>query len=58
MYLDQMEREGYSLNHSARVKSTISTFVNFLIEEKGLVNTGRDDSPPALPERRGVERMR
>lgn len=37
MYLAQMEREGYSLNHRARVKSTISTFAHFLIEEKGLL---------------------
>ncbi|MGI9060490.1 MAG: tyrosine-type recombinase/integrase [Ktedonobacteraceae bacterium] len=37
MYLAQLEREGYSLNHRARVKSTISTFANFLIEEKGLL---------------------
>jgi site-specific recombinase XerD len=37
MYLAQMEREGYSLNHRAQVKSTISTFANFLIEEKGLL---------------------
>src|SRR5450755_3927433 len=37
MYLAQLEHEGYSLNHRARVKSTISTFANFLIEEKGLL---------------------
>jgi site-specific recombinase XerD len=37
MYLTQMEQDGYSLNHRARVKSTISTFARFLVEEKGLL---------------------
>lgn len=33
-YLAQLEQEGFSINHRARVKSTISNFANFLIEEK------------------------
>src|SRR5438445_13582425 len=33
-YLTHLEQEGLSLNHRARVKSTISNFANFLIEEK------------------------
>src|SRR5437868_14990027 len=34
LYLAHLEQEGLSLNHRARVKSTISNFANFLIEEK------------------------
>src|SRR5438270_2769493 len=37
LYLVHLEQEGLSLNHRARVKSTISNFANFLIEEKGLL---------------------
>src|SRR5205085_12559963 len=37
LYLSHLEQEGLSLNHRARVKSTISNFANFLIEEKGLL---------------------
>jgi len=37
MYLAHLERDGYSLNHRARVKSTLSTFAHFLIEEKGML---------------------
>jgi site-specific recombinase XerC len=37
LYLTHLEQEGLSLNHRARVKSTISNFANFLIEEKGLL---------------------
>jgi len=37
MYLTHLEQEGLSLNHRVRVKSTISNFANFLIEEKGLL---------------------
>jgi site-specific recombinase XerC len=36
-YLTHLEQEGLSLNHLARVKSTISNFAQFLIEEKGLL---------------------
>src|SRR3954454_143974 len=36
-YLAHLEQEGLSLNHRARVKSTISSFAHFLIEEKGLM---------------------
>ncbi|MFL5663186.1 MAG: phage integrase N-terminal SAM-like domain-containing protein, partial [Ktedonobacteraceae bacterium] len=36
-YLSHLEQEGLSLNHRTRVKSTISTFAQFLIEEKGLL---------------------
>ena len=36
-YLAYLEQEGFSLNHRVRVKSSISTFANFLIEEKGLL---------------------
>jgi site-specific recombinase XerD len=37
MYLTHLEQKGFSLNHRARVKSTISNFAHFLIEEKGLL---------------------
>src|SRR5437016_5419767 len=37
LYLTHLEQEGLSLNHRARVKSTISNFAQFLIEEKGLL---------------------
>jgi site-specific recombinase XerD len=37
MYLDSLEQEGYSINHRARVKSTISSFARWLLEEKGLL---------------------
>ncbi len=36
MYLDALEQEGFSINHRARVKSTISSFARWLMEEKGL----------------------
>jgi site-specific recombinase XerD len=36
-YLTHLEQEGFSLNHRMRVKSSISTFANFLIEEKWLL---------------------
>ncbi len=36
MYLDALEQEGYSINHRARVKSTISSFARWLMEEIGL----------------------
>jgi site-specific recombinase XerD len=37
MYLAYLEHEGYTINHRARVKSTISSFAQWLIEEKGLL---------------------
>lgn len=37
VYLAFLEQEGLSLNHRARVKSTISSFARWLIEEKGLL---------------------
>jgi site-specific recombinase XerD len=49
MYLAYLEREGYSINHRARVKSTISSFARWLMEEKGLLqrNPARGvDIPP------------
>src|SRR6266581_5313292 len=49
MYLAHLEQEGLSLHHQARVKSTISSFADFLIEEKGLLRrnpTRGIDLPP------------
>jgi site-specific recombinase XerD len=49
-YLAHLEQEGFSINHRARVKSTISNFAHFLIEEKGLLQrnpTRGIDLPPA-----------
>lgn len=37
MYLASLEQEGFSPNHRARVKSTISSFARWLMEEKGLL---------------------
>jgi site-specific recombinase XerD len=37
MYLDSLEQEGFSLNHRARVKSIISSFARWLMEEKVLL---------------------
>ena len=37
LYLSHLEQEGFSINHRARVKSTISNFAQFLIEEEGLL---------------------
>ena len=37
VYLTSLEQEGLSLNHRARVKSTISSFARWLMEEKGLL---------------------
>ncbi len=48
-YLTHLEQEGLSLHHRARVKSTISNFAQFLIEEKGLLQrnpTRGIDLPP------------
>ncbi|MFL5667628.1 MAG: tyrosine-type recombinase/integrase [Ktedonobacteraceae bacterium] len=50
-YLTYLEQEGLSLNHRTRVKSTISTFAQFLIEEKGLLqrNPTRGIGLPPVP---------
>lgn len=37
MYLASLEQEGFSLNHRARVKSTISSFSRWLVEEKAML---------------------
>ena len=37
VYLASLEQEGFSLNHRALVKSTISSFARWLMEEKGLL---------------------
>jgi site-specific recombinase XerD len=37
VYLASLEQQGFSLNHRARVKSTISSFARWLMEEKGLL---------------------
>src|SRR3989440_3995589 len=51
LYLAHLEQEGLSLNHRARVKSTISNFANFLIEEKEVLqrNPTRGIDLPPLP---------
>ena len=51
VYLTHLEQEGLSLNHRARVKSTISNFAQFLIEEKGLLqrNPTRGIDLPTTP---------
>src|SRR5205085_3691273 len=50
-YLAHLEQEGLSLHHRARVKSTISNFAHFLIEEKELLqrNPTRGINLPPLP---------
>lgn len=52
-YLAYLEQEGLSLCHRARVKSAISNFARFLIEEKGLLRCnptrGIDLPPVPLP---------
>src|SRR5947209_10223054 len=51
LYLTHLEQEGLSLSHRARVKSTISNFARFLIEEKGLIqrNPTRGIELPPVP---------
>jgi site-specific recombinase XerD len=51
VYLAHLEQEGFSINHRARVKSTISNFSNFLIEEKRLLqrNPTRGIYLPPVP---------
>lgn len=50
-YLSHLEQEGLSLAHRTRVKSTISHFARFLIEEKGLLrrNPTRGLELPPVP---------
>ena len=50
-YLTHLEQEGLGLPHRTRVKSTISNFAQFLIEEKGLLrrNPTRGIELPILP---------
>jgi site-specific recombinase XerD len=50
-YLDHLEQEGLSVSHRARVKSTISNFASFLIEEKGQLqrNPTRGIELPPVP---------
>jgi site-specific recombinase XerC len=51
-FLIHLEQEGLSINHRARVKSTISSFAYFLIEEKGLLqrNPTRGIDLPPVPQ--------
>ncbi len=51
LYLTHLEQEGFSVNHRTRVKSTISNFAHFLIEEKGLLqrNPTRGIDLPPMP---------
>src|SRR6202011_1811542 len=51
LYLAHLEQEGLSLHHRARVKSTISNFAQFLIEEKELLqrNPTRGIELPPVP---------
>lgn len=58
-YLAHLEQEGLSLPHRARVRSTISNFAQFLIEEKGLLQrnpTRGIDLPPCPYARRNRSR--
>jgi site-specific recombinase XerC len=51
LYLADLEQEGFGLPHRARVKSTISNFASFLIEEKRLLRrnpTRGIELPPVL----------
>ena len=52
LYLAYLEQDGYSLSHRTRVKSTISNFASFLIEEKGLLqrNPTRSIDLPPVPQ--------
>jgi len=51
LYLAHLEQEGLSLHHRARVKSSISNFAQFLIEEKRLLqrNPTRGIELPPIP---------
>ncbi len=50
-YLAHLESEGYSVSHRARVKSAVSGFARWLIEEKGVLrrNPTRGVDIPAQP---------
>ncbi|WP_201378022.1 phage integrase N-terminal SAM-like domain-containing protein [Ktedonobacter sp. SOSP1-85] len=63
MYLAVLERESLSIAHRARVKSALSTFARWLIEEKGVLSkkprTGIDSSAmPVLAPRQLSEDQR
>ncbi len=49
MYLDFLEKEGYSVSHRVRVKSVLSNFCQWLIDEHGLLkrNPTRNLEVPA-----------
>jgi len=51
LYLMHLEQAGFGINHRARVKSTISNFAQFLIEEKRLLqrNPTRGIYLPPVP---------
>ena len=51
LYLAHLEQDGLSINHRARVKSTISNFAQFLIEEKELLHRNPTRGIELLPER-------
>lgn len=38
MYLEELDRKGYSVNHRQRVKSALSSFAEWLVEEKQLLS--------------------
>ena len=50
LYLASLQREGFSLHHRARVKSALSTFARWLVEEKGILlkNPTRGVDLPAM----------
>lgn len=50
-YLKELEARGYSTSHRSRVKSVVSGFAGWLIEEKGLLgrNPARGVEVPAQP---------
>lgn len=48
-YLTHLEQEGLSFNHRTRVKSTISNFAQFLIEEKRLLRRNPTRGIKLLP---------
>src|SRR5216683_2696325 len=49
MYLNSLEQTGYSLSHRVRVKSVLSNFCQWLIDEQGLLkrNPARSLELPA-----------
>lgn len=49
LYLSHLAQQGSSLNHLACVRSTISNFAHFLIEEKGLLQRNPTRGIPLSP---------